>query len=158
MNLEKLQEYREKSKLTANQIADLSGVPVSTVTKILSGSTVNPNVDSLAPIVKVIGGSMDEIFDIQSPTPDLITAKDTVDRNLLKHIFVGHNQEKASLCSQINFLKRQLLAFQLACAVVVLFVIGVVIFDIMHPTMGYVQYTVQAVTSALSYIVDMFMI
>lgn len=158
MNLEKLQEYREKSKLTANQIADLSGVPVSTVTKILSGSTANPNVDSLAPIVKVIGGSMDEIFDIQSPAPDFTTARDTVDRNLLEHVFVGHNQEKASFCRQINFLKRQLLVFQLACAVMVLFVIGVVIFDITHPTLGYVQYTLQAVTSALNYIMDMFTI
>ena len=37
MNIEELKKMKEKAKLTNQEIADLSGIPVSTVNKIFSG-------------------------------------------------------------------------------------------------------------------------
>ena len=46
MITEKLTELKEKSALTNQQIADLSGVPLSTVTRIFSGQTDNPTIST----------------------------------------------------------------------------------------------------------------
>ena len=64
MITEKLTELKEKSALTNQQIADLSGVPLSTVTRIFSGQTDNPSFQTISDIVNVMGGSLDEIVGV----------------------------------------------------------------------------------------------
>lgn len=81
---EKLAALKMSSKMTVRQISEKSGVPVSTVTRVLSGETMNPSFDVLKAIVVAMGGSMDEIADLAArpapapapaPTP-LITLPD----------------------------------------------------------------------------------
>ena len=81
---EKLAALKMTSKMTVRQISEKSGVPVSTVTRVLSGETMNPSFDVLKAIVVAMGGSMDEIADLAArpapapapaPTP-LITLPD----------------------------------------------------------------------------------
>lgn len=59
MLLSYLKNLKEKSKLTSREIAEKSGVPESTVNKILSGQTESPNFQAVADIVRVLGGSLD---------------------------------------------------------------------------------------------------
>lgn len=42
MGLEKIAEYKKKLNLTIEELSDLSGVPVGTLNKILSGATKDP--------------------------------------------------------------------------------------------------------------------
>lgn len=65
MILAKLQELKAQKNLTNQQIADLSGVPLSTVTRIFNGQTDNPNIQTLEDIVNAMGGSLDEITGIK---------------------------------------------------------------------------------------------
>lgn len=68
----KLAKFKEQSGLSNQQIADKSGVPLSTVTRIFNGQTTNPNYRTVADIVLAIGGSLDEIEGItrdNSETP-----------------------------------------------------------------------------------------
>ena len=65
MILAKLQELKAQKKLTNQQIADLSGVPLSTVTRIFNGQTDNPNIQTVEDIVNAMGGSLDEITGIK---------------------------------------------------------------------------------------------
>jgi len=59
-----LEELRKNSALTHQQIAELSGVPVGTVSRILAGQTKDPGFCSIAGIVVAMGGSLDEFIGI----------------------------------------------------------------------------------------------
>ena len=78
MILAKLKELKAEKKLTNQQIADLSKVPLSTVTRIFNGQTDNPNIQTLEDIVNGMGVSIEEITGIKqvqekfSPDDNLI--------------------------------------------------------------------------------------
>lgn len=65
MILAKLKELKAEKKLTNQQIADLSKVPLSTVTRIFNGQTDNPNIGTIEDIVNCMGGSLDNITGIK---------------------------------------------------------------------------------------------
>lgn len=62
MWLENLKEMKKKSGLTSKQIADLAKLPEKTVSRIFSGDTPNPYVDTLDRIVKVFDASLDDVL------------------------------------------------------------------------------------------------
>lgn len=70
----RLTQLKEKSGLTNQQIADKSGVPLSTVTRVFNGQTDNPTYRTIADIVIAMGGSLDSMEGIehhsQEKTPD----------------------------------------------------------------------------------------
>lgn len=66
MNAEDLKRMKEERKLTTKQISELSGIPESTISRILSGQTDNPSFDTICSLVRAMGGSLDEFTGIQS--------------------------------------------------------------------------------------------
>ena len=62
MWLDNLKELKTESKMTVKQIAEQTNLPERTVSRIFSGETDNPYVDTLRRIVTVLGGSLDGIF------------------------------------------------------------------------------------------------
>ena len=54
MDIEDLKQMKKQAGLTNQEIADLSGIPVSTVNKIFSGATKNPRYASLLAIEQVL--------------------------------------------------------------------------------------------------------
>ena len=60
--LPKLQALKDEKGLTYTEIAELSGVPEQTVKRIFTGNTPNPSVETMAPIVSALGGSLDDVF------------------------------------------------------------------------------------------------
>ena len=54
MDVSDLKILKSKSKLTNAEIAELSGIPVSTVNKIFSGATQNPRYATLLAIEQVL--------------------------------------------------------------------------------------------------------
>jgi transcriptional regulator with XRE-family HTH domain len=62
MWLDNLKELKKAKGMTVKQISDLTNLPERTVTRIFSGDTDNPYVDTLHRIVTVLGGSLDEIL------------------------------------------------------------------------------------------------
>ena len=50
-----------KGDMTAQQIADKSGVPVATVNRVLQGLTENPGFDTVCKLVKAMGGSLNDL-------------------------------------------------------------------------------------------------
>lgn len=61
MKAETLKKLKDESKLTTKQISEKSGIPESTISRILSGQTDNPSFDSIYAIVKAMGGSLDSV-------------------------------------------------------------------------------------------------
>lgn len=62
MWLDNLKELKKEKGMTSKQIAELTNLPERTVIRIFSGDTENPYVDTLHRIVKVLDGSLDDIF------------------------------------------------------------------------------------------------
>ena len=62
MWLDNLKDLKKAKGMTAKQIADKTNLPERTVSRIFSGDTDNPYVDTLHRIVTVLGGSLDDIL------------------------------------------------------------------------------------------------
>ena len=62
MWLDNLKELKKLKGMTVKQISDQTNLPERTVTRIFSGDTDNPYVDTLHRIVTVLGGSLDDIL------------------------------------------------------------------------------------------------
>ena len=61
--LERLRALKDKSGLTAKQIAEKCDIPESTVTRIFSGKTPNPTIITVMAMTKAMGGTAADIFD-----------------------------------------------------------------------------------------------
>lgn len=62
MWLDKLKELKKAKGMSLKQIADTTNLPERTVTRIFSGDTDNPYVDTLHRIVSVLDGSLDDVL------------------------------------------------------------------------------------------------
>jgi transcriptional regulator with XRE-family HTH domain len=62
MWLDNLKELKKKAGMSAKQIAEKTRLPERTVSRIFSGDTDNPYVDTLHRIVTILGGSLDDIL------------------------------------------------------------------------------------------------
>ena len=69
MGLEIIQELKKKNGLTIDELSTLSGVPVGTLNKILSGQTRDPKLETLKAIARVLGCTLDDFDDPKETNP-----------------------------------------------------------------------------------------
>ena len=62
MWLENLKELKKKTGMSSRQIAEETNLPERTVSRIFSGDTEDPRMDTLRRIVAALGGSLDDLF------------------------------------------------------------------------------------------------
>lgn len=62
---DKLNAMKEKSGMTNQQIAEVSKIPIGTVSRIFSGQTEDPSFSTLTSIIKAMNGSVDELIGIE---------------------------------------------------------------------------------------------
>ena len=62
MWLENLKELKKRTGMSVKQIADKANLPERTVSRIVSGETDHPRIDTLGLIVDAMGGTMQEVF------------------------------------------------------------------------------------------------
>ena len=123
MKAEILKKLKDESKLTTKQISEKSGIPESTISRILSGQTDNPSFDSIYAIVKAIGGSLDSVFE-----NDIKTNND--DTSPLIKLY-----EK--VISEKNWYIKLLI---ILCGILILSLILIIIIDVLNGTVGFVRY------------------
>ena len=94
MILSKLVELRDAKGWTNQRLADESGVPLSTVTRICNGQTDNPTILQVERLANALGCSIDEVTGIKqveqkfSPGDNLIQLYKDVIRTKDKYIKV----------------------------------------------------------------------
>lgn len=116
MWLDNLKELKKKTGMTAKQIADKTNLPERTVTRIFSGDTDNPYVDTLHRIVTVLGGSLDDILadtKVVVATESIVELKETVDVIEASHDLISAENEMlkakvSALSTEIELLKKEL--------------------------------------------------
>jgi transcriptional regulator with XRE-family HTH domain len=113
MWLENLKELKKKTGMSSKQIAEKTSLPERTVTRIFSGDTDNPYMDTIQRIVTVLGGSLDEIFadtKVVVATESLVEVKETAivaeaERDLVAAENEALKQRNAELTAEIAVLR-----------------------------------------------------
>ena len=72
--LERLKALKDEKGLTLGDIATLSNIPLSTVTRIFNGTTPNPTFETFTQLTIALGGSLDEIAGLKQPDASPITS------------------------------------------------------------------------------------
>lgn len=120
-----LKLLKEKRKLTNQQLADLSGVPIGTINRIMAGQTDNPSFQTVCDIVMAMDGSLDELVGIKEETP--LEKKNSNKEIIQLYESMLENKEK--------WLHRLFVC----CCVLMVVLIGIVAFDLMNPHIGFFQ-------------------
>ena len=120
-----LKLLKEKRKLTNQQLSDLSGVPVGTINRILSGQTDNPSFQAVCDMVMAMDGSLDELVGIKEETPTE-EQRDRASKELLALY-------ESMIASKNTWIHRLFIC----CCALVLILAFLVIFDLVNPTVGF---------------------
>lgn len=138
---EKLNEMKRVSQLTVQQISDRSGVPIGTVSRILTGHTDNPTFVTVRDIVKAMGGSLDDLAGIARPEESAALAATRAELEELRASTADAHESKALLLKTIDDKSRWLVrVFTYACVVTFLLVVllaVLLIVDYTDPTKGF---------------------
>lgn len=69
MGLEIINKKRKEKNMTTAELAEKSGVPISTIKKICAGITTNPTLDTVKAIAKTLGCKLDDFDDAKKESP-----------------------------------------------------------------------------------------
>lgn len=146
--IEALIKKKEEIHVTCAQIAEQSGTPESTVTKVFSRAIKSPSLDTLIPIAQVLDVSMDSIFAktvekaaeknaaaTSVPAKMLVSQED----KFLNLFIETHDKQISDLKEQIKIKDRwikSLAATLVACTLVFAFI---AVYDITHPGAGLIR-------------------
>ena len=68
MGLERLNEIKKSKGLTNEQLAEMSGVPKTTLDKITAGTNTNPKLGTLQSLCRALGCRLDDLDDLSPET------------------------------------------------------------------------------------------
>lgn len=116
MWLENIKELKKAKGMSTKQIAAATNLPERTVSRIFSGDTDSPYVDTLHRIVTVLGGSLDDILSdtkVVVGDTNLLTLQEQVntltdERNLLVAENAILKDKVAVLTAELDMLNMQL--------------------------------------------------
>lgn len=145
--LDKLKALKKERGLTNAEIATLSGVPVSTVNRIFSGETPNPQFDSIASIVIALGGSLDELVGIRGG--EEVASSAHVDQTIsvyaeaIKEKDARIEEKEKSIQSfkeVVSNLRREKTRILIFTGVVLVLIISAFLVDLLNGSFGNIRY------------------
>lgn len=133
----KMKQLKEDKHLTTQQIADRSGIPASTISRILSGQTDNPSFQTVSDIVRAMGGSLDEIFGLR-PDPAQEQKHEPAPQPVLSADHAAELLEvyRAQLANKDGWIKRLFFV----CVALMGVLITLVFIDVLNGGIGFVRY------------------
>lgn len=126
MILTKMQALKDETKMTYQDIADKSGVPISTVKRIFSGRTPDPGVTTVIAIVEAMGGSADDI------KGDPLNDGEHISPKAIEQLCTVYER---SLRDKNRLIKAQFITIVAMIAVLLFFLI----WDLCSPNIGFIR-------------------
>lgn len=116
MWLDNLKELKKQTGMSSKLIAEKTNLPERTVSRIFSGDTNNPYVDTLHRIVTVLGGSLDDILvdsKVVVATESLVEVKESANVVEAERDLIAAEKEMlkakvAALTTEIDLLTKEL--------------------------------------------------
>lgn len=126
MLIKKMQNLKDETKMSYQDIADKSGIPVSTVKRIFSGQTPDPGYTSVLAIMEAMGGSVE---DVKEDTPAQ-QKNETVSRQSVELLCSVYEHTIADK----NKLIKALLIIVLSMMAIFIFLL---VWDLCNPNIGF---------------------
>lgn len=120
----RLNKLKEEKGLTAKEIAEASGVPLTTVNRILSGQTPDPCYSTVCKLLDVLGASDDDKKALLVENSDVEHYKAMI---ALYERGIAHRNKWIKILAGVLF-------------GIIAVIIIVLVIDILNPNMGYVRY------------------
>lgn len=141
----RLNSLRSAHNLTYQQLSDASGVPVGTVKSILTGVTASPGFEPVCAMVRAMGESIDAFYAGASPEPSADAQKLADDHNLLPlrgdiRVIAGEAIHAVYQTDVYHNLHNNLRWWRAVALFETAFIFFLLVWDITHPNMGYIQY------------------
>lgn len=127
---DRLNEERKRRGLTNQQLAELSGVPLSTITRVLNGETKDPTITTLNAITAALGITLDDIFHEVSTNEH---GAELVSRQMFNVMLSEKNAQIARLQNE-----KKVLFIILMCCFVLVFAFTLV--DAINGRVGWIRY------------------
>ena len=116
MWLDRLKELKKEKGITTKQIAERTKLPEKTISRILSGETDNPYVDTLQRIVTALGCSLDDILadtNVVVATETLAEVKENAsvteaELAVISQENIGLKAEISALAHEMEMLRKEL--------------------------------------------------
>lgn len=156
---EKIKKARIQNGMTVSDLAEKSGVPLSTVSKIINGNQSSPNLLNIIALFKTLGISADETFGLAAPSGNeealteqvhtsetarlnlQISNTDLVGRLKLAEAETAHQKEKADFLRAQLATRRPVIYTLLSICVVMAFTLLVyIVLDLNVPDVGFIRY------------------
>lgn len=134
-------EAKDALGMTSQDLADASGVPLSTVNNTFAARSRDPSVYTMGSMCAATGTSIDEFFGIRpKATPQEIAAE--AERRHAAELRCAHLEGEVAKLRAVNRLSHRysLAMFLLAAAVIVFLPCGLLFFDASVPAHGVVLY------------------
>lgn len=144
-HIDRINETLLERKMTRQQLADVTGIPKSTIDRILSHRTPNPLWDTMCKMEKAVGISYDApLIAMPEPTGDpKVDLIATLHHQLAqqRHDFETRlNTQHRDYRTNIAYLKRSNNALRVAVALLIAAIIAVLILDATNGNIGYIRY------------------
>lgn len=138
--LEKLKALKEERGLTNAEIAQLSNIPLATITRIFNGQTPNPTFETISQVAIALGASIDEIAGLKQPDAPRVPSpiRQTLDNyaELLKE----KDDRIKDLKEDVKEVRREKHRFAIALACIVGVILIILTVDILNGHFGYFRY------------------
>lgn len=141
----KLKPFVDQAKLTYRQLAELTGISESTVSRILTGQ-VEPKYSDMVAIAKVVGASLDDLAGISRPESEKIQGlrlkvrEQDIEIRAQAAVIASHEREIARSDKAAEYLKKIVRVLAIAVAVMVIAVMVILVYDIMNGYIGWSRY------------------
>lgn len=138
--LEKLKAHKREKGLTNAEIARLSNIPETTITKIFNGETPDPRFGTIAQIAIAMGVSVDELAGLKSSQNNPISSPVVATLDSYAELLKEKDQRILDLKTEIKEVRREKHRFAFALASIVGIFLIILIVDILNGHFGYFRY------------------
>lgn len=144
MIADELNSLFEAKNLTPRQIARMSGIAESTISRILKKQTADPSFETVVNLVKAVDGSLDEMVGI-TPPADPVTALKVNYEQLLAvkdEQIADKDKQIADKEAQLAVREKRITTLMwilVGLCVFVLAIVALFVYDFMHLDRGWIQ-------------------
>ena len=133
-----LTSLKEKNGFTYEDIAENSGRSLSTVKNLFSGKTIDPRLDTVAPVTYAAGGSIDEMLNGKSN--EKIQGVSAIYEQYIKDLKEQYENRLADKDEIIKEHGKHGNFFKIFACVGLAILVGLLIIEVMHPDLGWIRF------------------
>lgn len=125
-----IRSLMEERGVSAVKLSEASGVPVTTINRLISGQTENPTIQNCADLVTALNGSLDEMMGIHTSSSD--------DKHGV-HIYTASWETGMAYRAIIANKDKWITRLFVCLAAMISLILLVLFIDILHPDLGWIQ-------------------